>query len=507
MLSFFLSVSVVTARNILLVTTDDMTSTVFDNYSNNFGNNFGPNSFFDSANVFNAITSQPVCGPARAALLTGLRPDSSLIYNFETPLIRPNMFSYFKSKGYETFVAGKIFHTLPSDQRKQFEFNLGYLTQPRVCVSGGNNGCPNLFFCNVKNSEDQCSMNAIKNFFSSRVGKSGNWIAGIGFHRPHLQISIKSKKRSQLCKRYVNTMNFRTVGHTSLSNFQNPEAMYMRVPINGVYTKMNANGRNFPFKFFIRKYEKTVKLMRQAYCDSSTETIYNFLHIVDSLYKILPQSRNDTDIVFVADHGFQIGQRSILGKNTLYPEATNIPLFFKIAGENTKRPIKNNYVSSIDIFPTLVQLHGHFKVPLKLDGISLFNTPQIQVPISQYPRCQQINKIQTDDCMLGKGSCFGDSGRSKITYMGYLTIKEINGKIYRFSGWYPFNEVRTCGLINNFGQWPVWNIKSAKTDFSVSYFKELYSVDKNTQLINSENLAFDPNYKQIITEMEKIITV
>ena len=55
---------------------------------------------------------------------------------------------------------------------------------------------------------------------------------------------------------------------------------------------------------------------------------------------------------------FKIGERGMIGKNTLYPEATNIPLFFKVANETAKRKQKTNYVSQVDIFPSLIDLHS-----------------------------------------------------------------------------------------------------------------------------------------------------
>jgi hypothetical protein len=418
------------------------------------------------------------------------------------------MFSYFKNRGYDTFVAGKIFHTLQSDINKQFEYGIGSLTAPRTCLNAGNNGCSsNKFFCTVGTSEDQCAINGAKNFFTSRIGKNISWIAGIGFHRPHLELTITTKGHSKLCNTYIKSSDFQSpVAYQndgvitdfaySLSNLQHSDLMYMKVPFNGVFKPMKSKAK-YPDEFFVKKNLNTVTKMRQAYCDSSAETVRHFLEIVDSLYKILPQSVNDTDIIFVADHGFQIGQRGIIGKNTLYPEATNVPLFFKIAGESKKRPVKTDYVSSIDIFPSLVELHvakgslrGSQNGLPSLDGVSLFGS-EASVPISQYPRCQVLGTIQTEDCMTGTNSCLIDGGgRPPIKFMGYLTVKEINGVVYRFSEWFPFNEVRTCGwpfwtgipqqFVNNLGPWPVWNLQpTSATDFTKeSVFKELYTINQ-----------------------------
>lgn len=490
------------SRNILLVTTDDMTSTVFDQYPTH--------PFFKEATSFKAISSFPVCGPARAALLTGLRPDTTKIYNFETYLHIETMFTYFKSKGYDTFVTGKVFHTLPADINKQFEYGIGELTEPRVCTSAENNGCPQSdFFCHTKKSTDQCSINAISSFFKSRIGNPKSWIAGVGFHRPHLEIAIKTKGHSSLCNTYVHTQNYQTTPNLlySLSDLQHTDLLYMRVPIKGKKLKMSSRAK-YPYTFFTKKNWKTIVKMRQAYCDSSTETIEYFLGIVDLLGVTLPNEVGNTDIIFVADHGFQIGQRGMLGKNTLYPESTNIPMFIKTARGEVL--FNNGYVSSIDVFPTLVQLHG--LGPVFTDGVSLTTTGQLA--ISQYPRCQQLGIIQTEDCMTGPNSCFVQ-GRPQITYMGYLVVKEINGVTYRFSEWFPFNEIRTCGwpywsgipsqFIDELGSFPVWNVGAGScTNFTGGgLFKELYTVGPNG-LINSRNLVSDA-YSEIVNSLNKLI--
>ena len=65
---------------------------------------------------------QAVCGPTRASLLSGVRPDTSKIYNNNTPVRKamPNIITlpeHFKNNGYETLSIGKIYHH-PSDDRQ-----------------------------------------------------------------------------------------------------------------------------------------------------------------------------------------------------------------------------------------------------------------------------------------------------------------------------------------------------------------------------------------------------
>ncbi|MHC4487588.1 MAG: sulfatase-like hydrolase/transferase, partial [Planctomycetota bacterium] len=65
---------------------------------------------------------QAVCAPSRVSLLSGTRPDTTKIYDLNTPLRKamPNVLTlpeHFKNNGYETISIGKIYHH-PSDDRQ-----------------------------------------------------------------------------------------------------------------------------------------------------------------------------------------------------------------------------------------------------------------------------------------------------------------------------------------------------------------------------------------------------
>ena len=59
---------------------------------------------------------QPLCGPSRSSFLTGLRPDTTKIYDNATALrtSSPDVVTlpqHFKNHGYHTQSVGKVFHT------------------------------------------------------------------------------------------------------------------------------------------------------------------------------------------------------------------------------------------------------------------------------------------------------------------------------------------------------------------------------------------------------------
>ena len=65
---------------------------------------------------------QAVCGPSRASLMTGLRPDITKVWDLKTKMreANPNIITlpqYLKSKGYFTVGVGKIYHPACADKK------------------------------------------------------------------------------------------------------------------------------------------------------------------------------------------------------------------------------------------------------------------------------------------------------------------------------------------------------------------------------------------------------
>ena len=61
-----------------------------------------------------------VCGASRASLLSGSRPETSMVWNYFTPMRekQPNVLSlpqHFKQNGYTTISLGKIYHAQDDD--------------------------------------------------------------------------------------------------------------------------------------------------------------------------------------------------------------------------------------------------------------------------------------------------------------------------------------------------------------------------------------------------------
>ncbi|WP_276253097.1 sulfatase-like hydrolase/transferase [Halomontanus rarus] len=79
--------------------------------------------------------------------------------------------------------------------------------------------------------------------------------------------------------------------------------------------------------------------------------------------------REDTIVVFTADHGLAVGQHGLLGKQNLYDHSVRVPLVFSGPGipEDERRDVFSYHH---DLYPTLADLTG-LDSPSGIDGESL----------------------------------------------------------------------------------------------------------------------------------------
>jgi len=68
--------------------------------------------------------------------------------------------------------------------------------------------------------------------------------------------------------------------------------------------------------------------------------------------------RDDTIILLVSDHGYNMGEKDYLFKNSLWEESGRVPLIVRAPGMAQAGGVVEHPVSQIDIYPTLADLCG-----------------------------------------------------------------------------------------------------------------------------------------------------
>ena len=468
----------------------------------------------------NNYCQQAVCGPTRASLLTGMRPDVTKIRDLHTKMrdINPDIVTlpeYFISQGYTTSGIGKIFHPSCVDKKfdpqswsipflvaKESDYSNGFpvqkhyqspelkaLTTKEEVVStvedgkGKKKGEKKGEKKSKKEADDEegargpafecldlpddayddgvSAKLAVKQIEMLNAAKKPFFMA-VGFRKPHLPF-VSPKKYWDLYKREdMPIAEFQEhAANSKIFSYQYPGEL---TNYSGVkeFAKFDKNEAN-EFGLAIEKQKELVHAYYAAvsYTDAQIGILLNKLEKLGTL--------NNTIIVLWGDHGWHLGDHDMWGKHTNYEQATKAPLI--IAAPGLKAGQTKAMTEFVDVFPTLCELSGG-EVPAYLDGKSLVpvmknNKASVkEYAMSQYPR--KMDKADINKVEDGKGKLMGYSMRTEQ---------------YRYTVW-----------LKNFTSDQVYSADKV-------YTKELYDYVKDP--LEKVNVSDDTKYAAIAADLDK----
>ena len=391
----------------------------------------------------NNYCQQSVCGPTRASLMTGMRPDYTKVWDLKTQMrdINPDIVTlpqYLISQGYNTVGTGKIFH--PSSAIKKIDpvsWNMPYMEPEAGDYANGLGKPANSQYQKPENKamflvkkervqrEDDDEMPtsikgpSIENYDVPdhayddgvitlkardqmvKMHKDNKpFFLAVGYHKPHLPF-VAPKKYWDLYNR----------ADMPLASFQEhasnaPEIAYHKSGELRNYTDIPAFAMFNEPGFHLRlKTEKQLELIHGYYAAVSymDAQVGILLNTLDSLGTL-----NNTIIVLWGDHGWHLGDHDLWEKHTNLEQATRAPLI--IAAPGMKPGPTTSLSEHIDIFPTLCDL-ASVPVPKHLHGRSLKPVMQNkkaavnEFAMSQYPRKlskeEMKKKSYTSNAMMG----------------------------------------------------------------------------------------------------------
>lgn len=327
----------------------------------------------------NAHAAAPLCNPSRTALLTGLSPFTSGVYDNRADWRDLEIFSdkstlpkYFKDKGYRTYGAGKIFHA-HTYSPEGFEGN----NDPNAWTE---------FYPSLKRqlpeeigpTERPSNGNPVAKTFdwqaltpnSGKMGdtKVAEWVVKVlkqkedsprfiaaGIYRPHLPWYTPQKFFDMHPLDQVELPS--TIGEDLKDVPKIATRPFLEMtdkPPMAEHEWIEESGR---WKEAVQAYLASI-----SYADAQ---IGKILDALDESGRA-----EETVIVLLSDHGFHLGEKLRWRKDTLWEDVTRVPLIIVAPSLTTAGSATNQPASLLDLYPTLAALIGN-DIPEYLDGDSL----------------------------------------------------------------------------------------------------------------------------------------
>ncbi|MCB1095768.1 MAG: sulfatase [Verrucomicrobiae bacterium] len=367
--------------NVLFIISDDLTAEALSCYGNANCKTPAIDALAASGLRFTRAYCQfPVCGPSRAALMSGMYPEAIGVTGngsaekFTAMLgDRPSMSQHFIRNGYYAARVSKIYHMrVPGDitagvdgpdhaasWSERFNFKAPewmtegeryQLTNYKLNFDKDkhyNLGFGGAFYV-VKGSSDgreQPDVRAAdKAIEIMEQQKDGSFFLAVGLVRPHVPLVAPS----EFYKPYPPENMILPEKHADDWN---------DIPKSGI--SMNSGGAGL-------EDPSTQRGVLSAYYASVAFMDAQVARIMAALDRL--QLRERTIVVFTSDHGYHLGEHDFWQKMSLHEESTRIPLIVSVPGKQAGETA--SLAEQIDIYPTLAELAG-LNVPEHCQGVSL----------------------------------------------------------------------------------------------------------------------------------------
>jgi iduronate 2-sulfatase len=399
-----------------------------------------------------AYCQAAVCAPSRASVMTGLRPDSTRVWDLRGKFREnlPDVVTipqHFHAHGYHTVSMGKIFHNHMPDRVSFDEPDLRpakYMTPELIDREpesfyhdeGLNqelyqvrqhrlNKNPNAYADGWAYGRSTESFDAPDNEFYdgaqtdlaietlARLKDSKQpFFLALGYYRPHLPF-VAPKKYWDLYDRDMLSM----ASNPFLPKGAPVMAMNSAYELKGCYDLEHVK---HPATASLT--EKEARLLKHGY--------YASVSFVDACFGKLMRGLadlgldNNTIVVVWGDHGWKLGEHGSWCKQTNYDIDLRVPLIVHVPGQTSDGVPCNKLVELVDLYPTLCDAAG-IEIPAKLEGTSFL-------------------PLLADPSMKWKSAAFSQFHRSpRVTPDGgrYMGLSVVTHR-YHFVEWRNWDHVK-----------------------------------------------------------------
>ena len=422
-----------------------------------------------------AYTMVATCSPSRTCLMTGLRPDSTRVYDLVTHFRTtvPDVVTlpqHFQKHGYESVGMGKIYHgslnDMPSwDRWIDVKSGATWLDpetqawQKRLVKEADEKGLKgkdrsrrtrgtvtecmdvpdNAYFDGAMTDR---AVKELKAFADS--GKP--FFMAVGYKKPHLAF-IAPKRYWDLYDREdiataANPFHPRNMPKGAVDSF--PGEMNSYCDARELADKQKAAGKNdWPDAF--------AKQLIHAYYACISYIDAQVGRLLDTLEET--GLADNTVVMLWGDHGWHLGENGTWGKHTNLEWGTHAPLMVRVPGQPNPGKGTNAIAEFVDVYPTLADACG-LPIPKHCEGVSI-------MPLLKKPKRKW------------KSSAFSQFRKTinGVSCMGYTMRTDL----FRYTEW------------------------RSRADLTEVVARELYDHRKNHD--ENENVISNPEYAKITKEL------
>ncbi len=351
-----------------------------------------------------AYCQQAVCSPSRTSLMTGLRPDSTRVYDlvthFRTHVPKVvTLGQHFKQNGYYCVSMGKIYHggyddpPTWSEPARKPRGGAGYVTEKntrliaRKRAAAKERGLKGRALSRAARGTATERADVPDNAYTDGAvaelavdtlrelsGREEPFFLAVGFLKPHLPFNAPEKywdlydpAKIELA---ANPFPPKDVTPYSLTN-SGEIRVYEGIPARGDIPPDQA------------------RRLKHGYYACISFTDANVGKLLDQLDNL--NLTDNTIVVLWGDHGWKLGEHNAWCKHTNFENDAQAPLLIRAPGQKSPGGKTRGLVEFVDIYPTLCDLAGLTR-PKHLEGTSAArlldapDTPWKPAAFSQYPR-------------------------------------------------------------------------------------------------------------------------
>lgn len=305
----------------------------------------------------NSYCNIPVSGASRACLLSGTRPTRNTFLNARSSLTydKPDMIGvneHFQNAGYETIVEGKVFHFAP-DHQDHWDKRVSVVPEIGVYALEENQ---QIYEREGRGVAYECADVTDEAYFDGAAAQEGvkelerlaksdkPFLFAYGVAKPHLPF-IAPKKYWDMYDEDDITLpdNFKMGDDHNI-----PRYMFHNFGELRTYYGMGEIGESVD--------EATARRLIHGYKACVSYIDAQIGKILDKLEEL--GLDENTAVILLGDHGWNLGDHGMWCKHTLFDQATNAPIIIRDPASKLHGYVSDEIVEYVDMFPTMCDLVG-----------------------------------------------------------------------------------------------------------------------------------------------------